>query len=338
MEANTDKITAELVAVDKEMKQPIQPEYKKYILDITQPIADAECLFSIGNIDTLPKGELVAITAKPKQGKSQVQYYLIAAMLANRQLGDVKPLLETYKILLFDTEQSKATLLKVCKRALRLAGLQDDINDNRFCPISLREVETLSRMKIVEEAIREEKPTIVFIDGLADLLLDFNNNIESCKLIQLLLKIATECGCLISCILHQNKGVNETLRGHLGTELLNKVTDCFMVNKKGNKFIVSCLASRNEACPVFSFSINKENNYQVEDAPSEIVDIEDVQVKIRRTLRLCFSERQSMSHKELVKIYMEKGAVKETTAKKHITRSKEEGFLSVTNKQYSISD
>ena len=335
MEAKVNKITAELTTVSEKMKQS---EYKKYILDITQPIADAECLFSIGNIGTFPRGELTAITAKPKQGKSQVLYFFIAVMLAGRQFGNVKPLLGTYKILLFDTEQSKASLLKGCKRALRFAGLQDNTNDIRFYPVSLREVELLSRIKIIEEAIIEEKPTIVFIDGIVDLLQDFNNNVESSKLIQRLLKIATECGCLISCILHQNKGMNDTLRGHLGTELLNKITDCFTVKKTGNKFIVSCLVSRNEACSGFAFSIDEENNYHVEDAPSDIADIEDMQVKIRRTLRLCFSACQSMSHTELVKNYMEKGAVVESTAKNHIRRAKNEGFLSVTNKQYSISD
>lgn len=337
MATQKTKMAAELEATAVEMSEPVQPEYKKYLLDLTQPVVDAECLLSIGNIATCPKGELIAITAKAKQGKSQMQYYLIAVMLAGKQLGEVKPLLDSYKILLFDTEQSKATLMKCCKRVLRFAGLEDSLNDNRFRPFSLREVDHSVRLKFIEDAVKEEKPTVVFIDGIVDLLQDFNNNVESSKLIQQLLKIATEYGCLISCILHQNKGVDNNMRGHLGTELLNKVTDCFTVNMKDGRFFVSCQVSRNEPCSGFSFSIDEENNYHIEETPSGTMDIEDQQLKIRRILQSCFLEHQSMSHNELVNVYMRQGSVKETTAKSHIRKAKEEGFLSVSNKQYCIA-
>lgn len=336
MKTEKDRIGDELATAITEIKKPVVPKYMKYLLDLTKPIVNAECLFSIGGTDTFPKGELVAITAKPKQGKSQVQYYLVAAMLAGKQLGDVKPLLQSYKILLFDTEQSKASLMKGCKRALRFAGLHDDSNNVYFYPFSLREIELSSRLEVIEETIKKEKPTIVFIDGIVDLLQDFNNNIESSKLIQRLLQIATEYGCLISCILHQNKGVNDNLRGHLGTELLNKITDCLTVKKTGNKFIVSCLVSRNEPCSGFSFSIDEENNYCIEDAPSEIEDIENQQLKIRRILRLCL-EHQSMTYTELVNAYMQQGDVVKSTAKSHIKKAKEEGFLSLSNKLYCIA-
>lgn len=156
MKTEKDRIGDELATAITEIKKPVVPKYMKYLLDLTKPIVNAECLFSIGGTDTFPKGELVAITAKPKQGKSQVQYYLVAAMLAGKQLGDVKPLLQSYKILLFDTEQSKASLMKGCKRALRFAGLHDDSNNVYFYPFSLREIELSSRLEVIEEAIKKK--------------------------------------------------------------------------------------------------------------------------------------------------------------------------------------
>ncbi|WP_455668909.1 AAA family ATPase [Phocaeicola sp.] len=338
MVTKEDYVVAALEAAAEKVSEPVQPEFLKYLLDLTQPVVDAEYLLSIGNIPTFPKGELIALTAKAKQGKSQAQYYLIAVMLAGRQLGDVKPLQDSYKILLFDTEQSKATLMKCCKRALRFAGLEDNLNDNRFKPFSLREVEPSLRLKYIEEAIKEEKPTVVFIDGIVDLVQDFNSNIESGRMIQQLLKMTTEYGCSISCILHQNKGTDNNMRGHLGTELLNKVTDCFTVKKNGDKFVVSCLVSRNEPCSGFSFSIDKENNYYIEEyVLSEAKDVENQQLKIRRILRSCFSEHQSMTYTELVDAYMQQGGVGKSTAKSHVKEAKEEGFLSLSNKLYCIA-
>lgn len=228
--------------------------------------------------------------------------------------------------------------MKCCKRALRFAGLEDNLNDNRFKPFSLREVEPSLRLKYIEEAIKEENPTVVFIDGIVDLVQDFNSNIESGRMIQQLLKMTTEYGCSISCILHQNKGTDNNMRGHLGTELLNKVTDCFTVKKNGDKFVVSCLVSRNEPCSGFSFSIDEENNYYIEEyVLSEAKDVENQQLKIRRILRSCFSEHQSMTYTELVDAYMQQGGVGKSTAKSHVKEAKEEGFLSLSNKLYCIA-
>lgn len=84
MVTKEDYVVAELEAAAEKVSEPVQPEFLKYLLDLTQPVVDAEYLLSIGNIPTFPKGELIALTAKAKQGKSQAQYYLIAVMLAGR--------------------------------------------------------------------------------------------------------------------------------------------------------------------------------------------------------------------------------------------------------------
>ena len=95
--------------------------YKNHVLDLSQPINEPKFLFSIGNIPSIPVGELIGIKGRAKQGKSQWEYILISVMLAGISKGDVIPLQDRYKVLLFDTEQSQASLksLKICRTSYR---------------------------------------------------------------------------------------------------------------------------------------------------------------------------------------------------------------------------
>lgn len=150
-------------------------KYKNHVLDLSQPINEPKFLFSIGNVPSIPAGELIGIKGRAKMGKSQFEYVLIATMLASVSMGNIKPLQDRYKVLLFDTEQSQASLKKCCQRALKFAGLPTDKNDVRFLPFFMRPLSIEERKQIVEDAIKGEKPDIVFIDGVRDLLQDFNS-------------------------------------------------------------------------------------------------------------------------------------------------------------------
>ena len=55
-------------------------------------------LFNIGNIPSIPAGELIGIKGRAKQGKSQWEYILISVMLSGISKGDVMPLQDRYKV------------------------------------------------------------------------------------------------------------------------------------------------------------------------------------------------------------------------------------------------
>lgn len=312
-------------------------KYRLHILDLSLPTNEPKFMFSIGGVPTIPQGELVGIKGRAKMGKSQFEYYLIAAMLASVSRGSVRPLQDLYKILLFDTEQSQASLKKCCQRALNSAGLPTDKNDIRFLPFFMRPLSIGERRKVIADAVEAEKPDIVFIDGVRDLLQDFNSLDQSNELIQWLLSLTAEHGCTIVSVLHQNKAKDDgNMRGHLGTELLNKLTDCFEVSKKDGKFIVSCTDSRNVPCADFAFSINGEGNFQTEEAVAEDKNSSRA-AEIQRVLKLCFKDKAFMRYGELVEAYQLEAAVSERTAKSHVKEAKDNDFISVQNGLYSLA-
>ena len=333
-------VLQELSAEQMKFKTEITEDklkYRLHILDLSLPTNEPKFMFSIGGVPTIPQGELVGIKGRAKMGKSQFEYYLIAVMLASVSRGSVKPMQDHYKILLFDTEQSQVSLKKCCQRALKFAGLPTDKNDNRFLPFFMRPLSIEERRNVIADAVEAEKPDIVFIDGVRDLLQDFNSLEQSNDLIQWLLSLTAEHGCTIVSVLHQNKSKDDgNMRGHLGTELLNKLTDCFEVSKKDGKFLVSCTDSRNVPCADLAFSIDAEGNFQPEEASSG--DKSSARAaEIQRVLKLCFKDKASMRYGELVEAYHLEAAVTDRTAKTHIKEAKDNDFISVQNGLYSLS-
>ena len=311
-------------------------KYRLHILDLSLPTNEPKFMFSIGGVPTIPQGELIGIKGRAKMGKSQFEYFLIAVMLAGVSRGSVKPLQDRYKILLFDTEQSQASLKKCCQRALNFAGLPSDKNNECFLPFFMRPLSIEERCKVIADAVEAEKPDIIFIDGVRDLLQDFNSLDQSNALIQWLLTLTAEHGCTIVSVLHQNKAKDDgNMRGHLGTELLNKLTDCFEVSKKDGKFLVTCTDSRNVPCGDLAFSINGEGNFQTEEAIPEDKNSARV-AEIQRVLRLCFQTKASMRYNELVETYSLEAAVSERTAQRAIKEAKEHNFLCVSGDSYTV--
>lgn len=313
-------------------------KYKNYVLDLSLPINEPKFLFSIGGVPTIPLAELIGIKGRAKMGKSQFEYLLIAVMLTGLSRGNIRPLQANYKVLLFDTEQSQASLKKCCQRALKYAALPIDKNDARFIPFFMRPLSIDERKQTIENAVREEHPDIIFIDGVRDLLQDFNSLEQSGNLIQWLLHLTAEYGCTIVSVLHQNKAKDDgNMRGHLGTELLNKLTDCFEVVKKDGKFIVSCTDSRNIQCPDIAFSIDANGEFRDEVIPDENKSLARVE-EIKRVLRTCFNTKSEMTYTELTKSYAMEAAVSERTAQRAIKEAKNNGFLNVKGDFYTIRE
>lgn len=308
---------------------PAEAGWKAHVLDLARPIADAEYLFRIKGNSTLPKGELIGLKGRAKQGKSQLEYYLISAILGSKN-EDIHPIRDDLKVFLFDTEQSQASLKKCSNRALKTAELPISTNHKRFVPFFLKPLTIDEKKSVIAEAIGAERPDIIFIDGIRDLLMDFNSLSESAELISWLLKLTDDYKCTIVCVLHQNKNKEDgNMRGHLGTELLNKLTDCFEVTCANGHYEVTCTDSRNIPTPPFSFDLSNETYFPSAAPPTS--DEKKLQWRLERSQRILskvFETQKEFHYNELVRAYQIEGAVSPATAKKDIRVSKDNDLIS----------
>lgn len=211
--------------------------------------------FKHGETGSAPIGDIIAIKAKSKNGKTFLAAILASVILGGK-FGNIKPTLgDKSKILFFDTEQNRPNVQALLQRILILRGWEDEHND-RLKVFSLREMHTLQRLKYITDKIQTLKPTAVFIDGLADLAFDFNDIEQSQDIITTISQIASQKKCAIFFVLHTNK--NDTnMKGHLGTFAVQKCSDVFYIERDEQGFFnVTETDCRNIPIKDFSFKID----------------------------------------------------------------------------------
>jgi len=122
---------------------------------------------------------------------------------------DVRP------VIVIDTEQGDWHAQRTYKSIL--GGLD---NDN-FYYYTISALKSKERAKFVEYIAMKLNPCMIVIDGIRDLILNFNDIGESQELIDLILNIKSKHNCHIVNIIHLNKSDGNS-KGHLGAFLQEK--------------------------------------------------------------------------------------------------------------------
>lgn len=210
-----------------ELKDDPKKDYvalaSQYLVPQNAVIAPPETLFSVGEVPVFTKKSISTITAKAKAGKTTVAAWIIADLITKQ-----------IKVLWFDTEQGLYYSSRTQSWILRIACLSSCEGLRYY---DLKVFDPTDRAGIIEALIKELRPDIVVIDGVRDLVFDINSPEEATNIVGLLMRLAEECNCHIVNILHLNKG-NEQVRGHLGTELINKSESVLKVSTNDVKEII----------------------------------------------------------------------------------------------------
>ena len=223
-------------------------DVKPYQLDFTKAYEAPQYTLSWNGIPFAPRGGIHAITGQAGNGKTMTLAQFMAAILCGEygelryELSDVIP---NPKVLYIDTEMEEANTIAVKNRVMTLCERPINEDSDDFVVIMLREVpettddkgkktsSSVNRWRMTLKAIYEYKPTAVFIDGLLDVVADFNDNKECQEIIYKCMQVASHYNISVWCIVHQNPG-GEKLVGHLGSFLERKVTDVFQTKKDKN--------------------------------------------------------------------------------------------------------
>ena len=220
-----------------------------------------------------PLGNIMAIAAPMKAGKTWLMQILSGAVLRGEYMGLQCPM-EEARVLWFDTEQYKFDTQMILRRMQQICGWSHEEDNERFKIFSLRDFKrqdetqsmAVNRMQLIKAAVEWYRPQVVMVDGIRDLLDDFNDLQESARVVQDFMSLTSEYGCAIWNVLHVNPN-SEKMRGHLGTELQNKVTDIFSVEKKkaGTEvtFKVTQTAARHRDIDSFTFRIDDGPRYSI---------------------------------------------------------------------------
>jgi KaiC/GvpD/RAD55 family RecA-like ATPase len=290
----------------------------------------------LNGIGTIPRGDIQAIKAKSKNGKSFLCSVFIASLFGCKDFA-FESRDGAGNVLYFDTEQNPRNTAKLVRRVHSLLGWDAGKDNPAFKAYALRAEETSSRLKIIEEVIKEEKPMIIFIDGIADLIENFNDVEQSTDLINELMRISVTYDCAVTAVLHTNKAKDDNgMKGHLGTMLLQKSSDVFEVRKDGDRFTVTETDCRNEPIQDFAFVID-DHGIPHQAAPAEEVRELARIDKMKNILRDVFKDCAELSYTDLVNSYQIQAAISVASAKRAVSSAKGNGLIRAEiNGKYSL--
>ena len=329
-------VTADVAAVE----EAAMDEKERYLIDLSKTYSEPNFLIKSNGAGVLARGDIAAIKAKSKSGKSFV-CSIFASVVLGTPWGDLQPTLKGGRVLYFDTEQNKLNTAKLAKRVHALCNFDIHSNSDKFKCYALRQMDMDNRLPFIKKRIEEEKPTLAVIDGIVDLLQDFNDIKQSSDVIQALMQISADNDCSVLFVLHENKS-DENMRGHLGSMSAQKCADVFQIEKRkdGTLNVTEC-ECRNLPIPDFSFAIDSygiprpmQTQKQLQAAEKSAVK----EAKFRQVFAEIFSAKGTsiIRYSDLVSMAKLHFAVEDRMAKENIKWAKENGILVVNNDGYSL--
>ena len=185
-------------------------------------VPDLEYALEVDGTGFFARRDIHAVKAKAKAGKTTTLKVFIAALLQG-EMFRVKSLLEKPRIVFFDTEQNRKDTKSILDDVAAMTGLSPEAIDSQVVLHSLRRVDREDLLPLLCQALMDEKPDVVFVDGIVEFVSSFNDESESKQIIKDLLGLSEEYNCAIICVLHTNKADEDhNMRGHLGTMLAKR--------------------------------------------------------------------------------------------------------------------
>lgn len=256
----------------KNSKQIRSEELRPYWLDPREDYPEPYYMLEYNGVPFSTIGGIQAISGQKKNGKSFVLTQLMAAILGNgnERTQQYLPGLTVPertidylghepRVLYVDTEMEKLNSAKVLRRVHWLCNWDMKQPNDRFQVLWLKnmprddaEKAHEKRYRLIRNAIEEVSPDIVFIDGIRDLLSSINDENNGVQILSELSTLAEERHMCIWNALHQNprgdaNSEEGKMRGWIGTELGNKVSDTFISIKSKTQNGVSFTVKQQDA-------------------------------------------------------------------------------------------
>lgn len=203
-------------------------------LDFSEPYRSPRWTMKRGDVSFANVGELHIISGKAGHGKTNLMSQFIAAILSGKAGATeyTKPETVTEPIILYiDTEQGKDDTIAFKNRICTMAGIDYAKNYSNFRILRLRDTESAEiRWKKILKAISIVRPTDIFLDGMLDIVNDYNDQKECQPIIRKCMMVSTYYDASMWMVLHENP-MADKLVGTLGSITQRKVSEVFAVRK-----------------------------------------------------------------------------------------------------------
>ena len=224
-----------------------QEEVDGDFLNFEKPYRPPRYTMERNGIPFADVGELHIISGKPGNGKTGLMSQLMSAALSgqhgntlrrevphkvrNPETKEIEEKVIPNVLLYIDTEQGEDDTIAIKNRVCSMAGIDYSKPCKQFFILRLRDTETAEqRWRKILKAIYLVKPTDIFLDGMLDIVNDYNDQVECQPIIRKCMMLATYYDASLWAVLHENPMVDK-LVGVLGSITQRKVSEIFTVIK-----------------------------------------------------------------------------------------------------------
>ena len=212
-------------------------------LDFDKPYRPPRYTMEREGVPFADVGEIHIISGKPGNGKTGLMAQLIAATLGGR-FGNTVARKVGHKvngsddfhelptrILYVDTEQGEDDTIGFKNRVISMSGVSKEDAKEHLKILRLRDTELAQdRWRKILKSIWQVQPTDIFLDGMLDIVEDYNDQKECQPIIRKCMMMATHYDTSLWAVLHENPMVDK-LVGTLGSITQRKVSEIFTVIK-----------------------------------------------------------------------------------------------------------
>lgn len=278
----------------------------------------------------------VCFQGLPKQGKSLFITSAIASAYTTWDIFGMKINFpkDRKRLCYIDTESSDYDFYKVLDR-VRQQIITDELPLN-FDSYLMREDSPSDIKEMIDIYLEQNKDcSVLVIDGILDLIADFNNVEQSFYLIQWLKKITKIHNLLILCVLHLGKKDQNSI-GHIGSYLDRKAQSVLKIEKNKEQKTIDLyptfLRSSDEFNPI---SIQYQGG-QWHEVNTEPINKSDYLFGLEKKTLQNRLLLEPIKYNELVSSFSEFTGKSITTAKKIIKEWIQRGEIVKIGDQYKI--
>ena len=208
---------------------------------------------TVDDVGFFALGDVHAVKAKQKQGKTSVLKVCAAAVVGGSQFRLRSGLPQGSRVLYLDTEQKLSDVKLIVSDVQQMTELPAATVDERLLVYALRRRDYDTLLQDLQLLVDDVRPQLVVIDGVVEFVASFNDESLAKKLIHDLIVMAEDRQAAIVCVLHTNKqDEDHNMRGHLGTMLAQKAGTVVECRKDGGVITASCSDARHREMPSWS--------------------------------------------------------------------------------------
>lgn len=335
-----EEIKASIMADSKMLQHRRANEEAQWEIDVTEDYPEPSYLVEGEGIGSIPRGDIIALKAKSKNGKTFLAS-IFAATILGASWGQLRGREGGCKVTYVDTEQNTPNVARVGRRIHQLCGWSLNQKNQRLTIFALRQMEMAKRLPFIEKKVEENTPDCLIIDGIADLISDFNDISTSNAIIGNLMQLSAKKNMAIIFVLHTNKGKDDSnMKGHLGTLAVQKCSDVFAVEKVGEIFNVKETECRNLPLRDFSFSLD-ENGLPIPGKTQAEERGERQKADTRTRMKTEFENIFNQQRNDVLKYNVLKELLSEskskTTAERWINQAEKLGIIIQNGNGYSLN-